>query len=91
MKIASIVLGALGLLTLIPSPGASKACLLGYKAKCTFSPISTLILFGAAAIVFIVYQHQLNHIAGGTAAALMVGSLAVVLGGAGFFLFKYFA
>jgi|GEM_PF-4317476 len=91
MKIASIILGALTLLTLIPSPGASKACLMGYKAKCSFTPISTFILLGAAAIVFIVYQRQLGHIASGTTAALIVGSLAVILGGAGFFLVKYFA
>lgn len=29
--------------TLIPSVSASKMCFLGYKAHCTFTPISTLI------------------------------------------------
>ena len=32
------------LLTLIPIATASKTCFLGYKAFCTFSPISTVIL-----------------------------------------------
>ena len=32
----------LAVLTLIPRAAASKACLLGYKALCSFSPISTL-------------------------------------------------
>jgi len=29
--------------TLIPNPSASKECLLGYKALCSFAPISSLI------------------------------------------------
>ena len=32
----------LAVLTLIPMPTASKASLLGYKALCSFSPISTI-------------------------------------------------
>jgi hypothetical protein len=32
----------LAVLTLIPREAASKACLLGYKALCSFTPISTL-------------------------------------------------
>jgi len=35
-------LGAL--VTLIPMETADKTCLLGYKAVCSFSPISTLVL-----------------------------------------------
>lgn len=34
--------------TAIPAEEASKACLLGYKAYCSFTPISTLILALAA-------------------------------------------
>jgi hypothetical protein len=30
--------------TAFPSESASKACLLGYKAVCSFTPISTVIL-----------------------------------------------
>ncbi len=48
----AIILLILGGLTLLPSPGASKACLLGYKAKCSFTPISTLILLAAAGVLF---------------------------------------
>jgi len=32
------------LLTAIPRAGASKACRLGYKALCSFTPYGTLIL-----------------------------------------------
>jgi hypothetical protein len=32
----------LAVLTLMPREAASKACLLGYKALCSFTPISTL-------------------------------------------------
>jgi hypothetical protein len=30
--------------TLVPDSSASKECMLGYKAHCTFTPISTIIL-----------------------------------------------
>ncbi len=36
----------LAVLTLLPRAAASKPCLLGYKALCSFTPISTLILLG---------------------------------------------
>ena len=35
----------LAVLTLLPTGTASKACLLGYNALCSFTPISTVILF----------------------------------------------
>ena len=38
-----------GILTLIPDE-ASKPCYLGYYAHCSFTPYSTLILFGMAAV-----------------------------------------
>jgi hypothetical protein len=34
----------LALVTLMPTGTASKTCLLGYNALCSFSPISTIIL-----------------------------------------------
>jgi hypothetical protein len=37
--------------TIIPSSSASKECLLGYKAHCTFTPIGTIICLAAAGIV----------------------------------------
>jgi hypothetical protein len=38
--------------TMSPAADASKPCLLGYKAFCSFAPISTLILIAAAAGTF---------------------------------------
>jgi hypothetical protein len=40
--------------TVIPNAGASKPCFLGYKATCSFTPISTVILVLAAIITFFV-------------------------------------
>ena len=37
--------------TLIPEARVSKACMLGYKAHCTFTPISTVICAVLAAAV----------------------------------------
>ncbi len=41
-------------LTAIPSEKASKLCLLGYKAHCSFTPISTVICIIAALITIYV-------------------------------------
>ncbi len=35
-------LGAIA--TLIPQAGASKPCMLGYSALCTYTPVSTIVL-----------------------------------------------
>ncbi len=91
LKIVCIVALALGLLTLIPSPGASKACLLGYKAKCSFAPISTLILLEAAALMFIIRQYRLEQLAAGAASAMAIGLTVLFLGGLGYSLVKYCA
>ena len=40
-----------GISTLIPA-SASKACYLGYYAHCSFTPISTVICWGAAWIIY---------------------------------------
>jgi hypothetical protein len=40
----------LALVTLIPIASASKECLLGYKALCSFSPISTIGLLALAGL-----------------------------------------
>jgi len=39
--------------TVIPNLNASKACLLGYKATCSFTPLSTAILVLVAISVFV--------------------------------------
>ena len=36
--------------TIMPSDGASKFCMIGYKAHCTFTPISTLLCILPAGI-----------------------------------------
>ena len=38
------------LLTVIPRAGASKACHLGYKALCSFTPYGTIILLALAGL-----------------------------------------
>lgn len=46
-----IVAAILGIITLIPAP-ASKACLLGYYAHCTFTPASTAICFIISGVIY---------------------------------------
>ena len=47
----------LAVLTLIPREAASKACLLGYKALCSFAPISTLGLLALVGLhLFLHYR-----------------------------------
>ncbi len=36
--------------TILPSYSASKACMIGYKAHCTFTPISTILCIIPAGI-----------------------------------------
>lgn len=40
-----------GLSTLVPQASASHSCLLGYRAHCPFTPISSLLCFAAAGAV----------------------------------------
>jgi len=40
--------------TVIPNEEVSKPCLVGYKAACSFTPISTVILILAAVSTFVV-------------------------------------
>jgi hypothetical protein len=51
----------LALVTLVPFGTASKACLLGYKALCSFSPISTLGLLALAGLH--IYLHKRKAVA----------------------------
>ncbi|MEJ2281111.1 MAG: hypothetical protein P8X97_04245 [Candidatus Bathyarchaeota archaeon] len=45
---------ASGILTLTPDATASKVCGLGYYAHCSFTPYSTIILFVAAMITYLI-------------------------------------
>ena len=49
--IVGLVLAAIK--TIIPFPYVSKPCMLGYKAGCSFTPISTAILVGATVIMYV--------------------------------------
>ena len=54
LLIATIVFTLLAISTLIPQASASKACALGYRAHCTFTPWSTLICLALSALTCIV-------------------------------------
>jgi hypothetical protein len=49
-----VILSIAAVKTVIPNEKASKLCLLGYKATCSFTPISTVILIIAAIVTFVV-------------------------------------
>jgi len=46
-----VIAVVLGISTLIPAP-ASKPCLLGYYAHCSFTPISTIICWAIAGAIY---------------------------------------
>jgi hypothetical protein len=52
-----VILSIAAVKTAIPNEEASKSCLLGYKAACSFTPISTVILAIAALGVFVVARN----------------------------------
>ena len=51
-----VILSIAAVKTVIPNEKASKPCLLGYKATCSFTPISTIILIIASIITFVVVK-----------------------------------
>ncbi len=89
--IAAIVLLVLGLLTLVPSPGASKPSLLGYKAKCSFTPVSTLILFWMALVLYTIRARLMNESGILGSFALLIVLSIVFLAGIIFYSFRYAA
>ena len=50
----------LAVVTLIPMETASKASLLGYKALCSFSPISAVILLTLGGLHIFLHQRNLT-------------------------------
>lgn len=56
----AIVLLALAVLTILPWPGASTPCMLGYRALCSAAPISTFILIVIAGTVYIWANYALR-------------------------------
>ena len=54
LNVITIILTLAAISSLSPIMPASKDCLLGYKAHCSFTPISTVILIIAAIGTFVV-------------------------------------
>ncbi|MFB3888479.1 MAG: hypothetical protein ACE14S_03245 [Candidatus Bathyarchaeia archaeon] len=52
-----VVLSIAAVKTAIPRAEASKPCLLGYKASCSFTPISTAILAAAVVATFLIAKN----------------------------------
>ena len=50
-KVVSIVAGIAAVTTVIPAP-ASKLCLLGYYAHCSWTPLSTLFCLAIAGVLY---------------------------------------
>jgi hypothetical protein len=49
-----VIMSIAAVKTVIPSEKAGKPCLLGYKATCSFTPVSTAILIITAISTFVV-------------------------------------
>jgi hypothetical protein len=54
----AIVEASLAVVTLLPMASASKASLLGYKALCSFSPISTVGLLALAGLHLFLHNRK---------------------------------
>ena len=51
------ILSVAAVKTVIPNDEASKPCMIGYKAACSFTPISTIILVLVAVGIFILARN----------------------------------
>jgi len=47
--------------TLIPVASASKECMLGYKAHCTFTPMSTVILIVGGGVICVTRKRRFTE------------------------------
>lgn len=54
VTILVLVLLLTAVLTIVPRKGAKKKCALGYRALCTFAPISTITLLVIAGTVWLI-------------------------------------
>ena len=54
----SIVMALGAVLTIVPISYAYKACMLGYRAHCTLTPISTVLCIASAAALYWLGQHS---------------------------------
>ncbi|OGD75174.1 MAG: hypothetical protein A2Y64_02535 [Candidatus Coatesbacteria bacterium RBG_13_66_14] len=58
LLILSIVFAIAAVKTTIPNADAGKDCLLGYRAHCSFTPVSTVICLALAAACCIVRRRS---------------------------------
>ena len=56
-----MILGAV--LTIMPVPYSYKECILGYKAHCTLTPVSTILCVIAAAAIYVVMNGSFTETA----------------------------
>jgi hypothetical protein len=57
-----VILMALGaVLTILPISYAYKECMLGYKAHCTLTPVSTVLCIVFAVIIYMVGQRSFTE------------------------------
>jgi hypothetical protein len=61
LMILTILFTLAGIITTIPAESASKECLLGYKAHCSFTPIGTIICFLLAGLVCIIRKRKFTR------------------------------
>ncbi len=57
----TVIITLVGIITLIPDQGVSKSCLIGYKAHCSFAPISTILCFFLAAMSCVIRKRLVLH------------------------------
>ncbi len=58
LRILTIFFALAAIGTLLPIMPASKDCMLGYRAHCSFTPISTLICIVGAGVVCIIRKRK---------------------------------
>jgi hypothetical protein len=54
LLVLTILLAFGAILTIMPVSWSYKECILGYKAHCTLTPVSTILCIGFAVIIYVV-------------------------------------
>jgi hypothetical protein len=54
VTLLALLVALAAVVTLLPRRASLKKCILGYKAVCSFAPISTALLLGIAGVVWLV-------------------------------------
>ena len=58
LMVLTVLFTIAGIVTMIPVESASKECLLGYKAHCSFTPIAAIICFVLAGSVCVIRKRK---------------------------------